>query len=511
MKKTHRAVLSILLVLALLATLPLTAMAEGETVNQADNETLIQDYNENLGNNVTVSNGVTVGTNYGLNMTNNGTVSNNGPFRTWSPTITNNNGTVKNNNGPSSDSAHGGIVENNALGGIVENNQAGGIVKNNQTGGTIQSNSGLVGEKNEYGSLTTNSTSGNHGIVTNNNAGGEVCNREGGEVTYNSGRVENYGGTVVNNKADGTVQYNEADSTVTYNHGTVGTANTQGANGNLGTVEYNYIDGVVYNIEDHGKKGTVTTNFGTVYQNNSTADGTTTTTNTNTYYGLHGEDEDGNKYYYKDIDENESDNTAFLGYQANAEVDLDRVVSQYKREGYKLVSYTPYTYSKDSSSEDHLEPQTSGNPIFVGEENDTNFNSTSYYITAPTLLKLTWEKIASIFTPAASTDSSVGGGAEAVPSSYNPKYIGLGSVIFINEKGYKVVEIKDDAYVVVSFDALPDEDVQDLDALYAKLFTPEQQKLIKNVGQLLDSEDVLAVFGTPGNHPVYEISKDLVK
>ena len=90
-------------------------------------------------------------------------------------------------------------------------------------------------------------------------------------------------------------------------------------------------------------------------------------------------------------------------------------------------------------------------------------------------------------------------------------YIGLGSVIFINEKGYKVVEIKDDAYVVVSFDALSDEDVKDLNALYAKLFTPEQQKLIKNVGQLLDSEDVLTVFGTPGNHPVYEISKDLVK
>ena len=95
--------------------------------------------------------------------------------------------------------------------------------------------------------------------------------------------------------------------------------------------------------------------------------------------------------------------------------------------------------------------------------------------------------------------------------SAGKRYIGLGSVIFINEKGYKVVEIKDDAYVVVTFDALPDEDVQDLDALYAKLFTPEQQKLIKNVGQLLDSEDVLAVFGTPGNHPVYEISKDLVK
>ena len=102
-------------------------------------------------------------------------------------------------------------------------------------------------------------------------------------------------------------------------------------------------------------------------------------------------------------------------------------------------------------------------------------------------------------------------GGEVVSASYNPKYIGLGSVIFINEKGYKVVEIKDDAYVVVTFDALPDEDVQDLDALYAKLFTPEQQKLIKNLGQLLSSEDVLTIFGQPGNHPVYEISKSLAE
>ena len=101
--------------------------------------------------------------------------------------------------------------------------------------------------------------------------------------------------------------------------------------------------------------------------------------------------------------------------------------------------------------------------------------------------------------------------AEAVKTSYNPKYIGLGSVIFINEKGYKVVEIKDDAYVVVSFDALPDEDVADLDALFAKLFTAEQQKLIKNVGQLLDAEDVLTIFGKPGNHPVFEVNKALVQ
>ena len=226
-------------------------------------------------------------------------------------------------------------------------------------------------------------------------------------------------------------------------------------------------------------------------------DGTVTTT----YYGLQA------------VDDEENGAQHYLGSYASdpdKTINLESKLTDIKREGYKLVSYTPYTYNSSSDNDDKLEPQSSNKPIYIGKENDTDF--TSYHITAPTLLKLTWEKIASIFKPVASTDSSVGGGvAEAVPTSYNPKYIGLGSVIFINEKGYKVVEIKDDAYVVVSFDALSDEDVKDLDALYAKLFTPEQQKLIKIIGQLLDSEDVLAVFGQPGNHPVFEISKALTE
>ena len=126
----------------------------------------------------------------------------------------------------------------------------------------------------------------------------------------------------------------------------------------------------------------------------------------------------------------------------------------------------------------------------------------SFRISYPTRLTMTWEKLPSPVKPAS-------GGEEqgADPSLY---YIGLGSVIFINEKGYKIVEIRDDTYVVVTFDALPDEDVQDLDALYASLFTPEQQTEIKNLGQLLDDEDVTLIFGKPGNHPVFEIPKDLV-
>ncbi len=458
MKKTHRAVLSILLVLTLLATLPLTALADTQTVPD----------------NTTVSPPMDVTTDQEME-NNTGTIGTNG-------------GTITNNGEPQDDGTN-----SNPTSGTVQNNFAGGTIVNNY--GTVTDNKMETNDPSativyNYGIVQNNSGSdGGVAVVENNMAGGIVQNNQAG-------------GTVVNNNAGGTVQYNEAGGTVTHNHGNVGTESGQGGNGNLGTVECNYIDGVVYNIEDHGEKGTVTTNFGTVYQNNSTTDGTTTTTNTTIYYGLQA------------VDDEENGAQHYLGsYASNLgeTIDLESKLTDIKREGYKLVSYKPYTYNKESNSEDHLEPLTSGNPIFVGKENDTDFNSTSYHITAPTLLKLTWEKIASIFTPAASTDSSVGGGAEAVPTSYKPKYIGLGSVIFINEKGYKVVEIKDDAYVVVTFDALPDEDVQDLDALYAKLFTPEQQKQIKNVGQLLDSEDVLAVFGTPGNHPVYEISKDLVK
>lgn len=480
MKKTHRAVLSILLVLTLLATLPLTALAD----NLPNNTGTIGTNEGTITNN-----GVPADTNTNYNPTS-GTVNVNND----TGVITNNYGTVNTNGGTGAPK-----ISNNY--GLVTENSNFGTVENNKQGGTIQNNSGLVGEKDNVGALITSDTSGNYGIVTNNNEGGQVCNREGGEVTNNNegGEVCNLsGGEVTNNYRYGTV--NNDGGKVTNNSGTV--------NNNGGTVKTNNIDGVVE--EYSGQTNKVETNYGTYAIYNTDA---LMATPTAVYYGVHGEDEDGNKYYYKDTAENQSGNTAFVGYQEGTEVDLDEVVSQYKREGYKLVSYTPYTYNKDSNSDDHLEPQTSGNPIFVGKENDTDSNSTSYYITAPTLLKLTWEKITSIFKPAASTDSSVGGGggAEAVELSAGKRYIGLGSVIFINEKGYKVVEIKDDAYVVVTFDALPDEDVQDLDALYAKLFTAEQQKLIKNLGQLLSSEDVLTVFGKPGNHPVYEISKDLVK
>ena len=461
--------LALLLVVSLL---PMAAMAE-ETFETE---------------NGTIAKGQEVTYNLAENVFNDGTVTNNGPLASSSPTpsILYNNGTVVNNGG-SSDSEKGTVV----------NNKDDGTVENNKPTGTVEYNYGLVGKKDESGNLITDDSSGNSGTVKNNKDGGVVVNNSGGNVYYNHSSgdgtnpgVINNGGTVNDNNGTmdnlaGQVHSNNEGGKILNNYGIVGESFKTCQSGtpndpwlptefNRGTVVTNHMSGEVTNNTKYG--GVVEKNYGTVYDTPGQIKAT--------YYGLHGEDEN------KETDTMYTEEGYSLGHTAGAEVNLDDTAASYQREGYKLSSYTVWTYDKDSTAADKLVEQNVG-------------DRTKYSITAPTLLKLVWEKIV---TAVASS-----GGGEAVPTSYDPDYIGLGSVIFINEKGYKVVEIKDDAYVVVTFDALPDEDVQDLDALYAKLFTPEQQKLIKNLGQLLDSEDVLTIFGTPGNHPVYEISKSLAE
>ena len=508
--KGKRLVASMLALLLVVSLLPMAAMAEETTFSE---------------NNGTIAKGQEVTYNLAENVTNNGTVTNNGPRASDPPSIRENNGTVVNNGG-SSDFEKG----------IVVNNNAGATVENNNLKGTVENNYGLVGKKDENG---TAGTSGNFGTVKNNQEGGVVVNNSGGNVYYNhssgdgtnpgvinnGGNVSSNcdGGTVVNNSGgsvyhndstgDGTnpgvinnggtvninngtvdnfagqVHFNNEGGKILNNYGIVGESFKTCQSGtpndpwlptefNKGTVVTNHMSGEVTNNTRYN--GVVEKNYGTVYDTPGQIKAT--------YYGLHGEDEN------KETDTKYTEEDYSLGHTAGAEVNLDDTAASYQREGYKLSSYTVWTYDKTSTADDKLVEQNVG-------------DRTKYSINAPTLLKLVWEKIVTAVAPAASS----GGGAEAVPTSYNPNYIGLGSVVFINEKGYKVVEIKDDAYVVVSFDALPDEDVADLNALFAKLFTAEQQKLIKNVGQLLDAEDVLTVFGKPGNHPVFEISKTLAE
>ena len=506
MKKTHRAVLSILLVLALLATLPLTAMADTQTV--PDNTTT-EDPPMNVTENQEMGkNTGTIGTNEGTVGTNLGTIANNGKPKAdgtesnptsgtvnsngYGGTIQNNYGTVVQNgahSGAPTISNNYGVVLENYGDGRVGTNQSGGVVGNNHGGGTVWDNYGQV---NNYAD----------GYVITNKDGGEVSNN-GGDVSSNYGQVENYAGGDVTSNYDGGVVFNNGGTV--FSNASAGKGEYQaGVINNGGTVKINQVGGVVDNY-----KGTVEKNQGTVSYNGlegtvtNTGNGSVTTnfgkvtdSDGKTYYGLHGayKDENGvETQYYLD------------SYERGTPLDLDEKVATITRDGFKLDRYETYVYVNGQTEKYTGEVAE----LSDGDGAEGASGTSLYRINAPTLLKLFWEKIASVFTPASSGNG--GGGAEAVELSTGKRYIGLGSVIFINEKGYKVVEIKDDAYVVVSFDALPDEDVQDLDALYAKLFTAEQQKLIKNVGQLLDSEDVLAVFGTPGNHPVYEISKDLVK
>ncbi|MCI7727529.1 MAG: hypothetical protein MSH58_10430 [Clostridiales bacterium] len=532
--KGKRLVATMLALLLVVSLLPMAAMASNTNHYERIEEEVTCDYNE------------------AANVTNYGTVNNNyadprtSPAPSITPSIKDNNGTVVNNGG-SSDSDKGTVVNNNS-GGTVENNKPTGTVENNyglvgkvvdgkldttgnygnsgkvennQKGGVVVNNKDGKVENNLQGGVVVNNSGGddskgvvennyssgdgtnpgvinNGGKVTSNWGGGVVVNNEGGYVNdnYSNGDgtnpgVINNGGTVnINNGTmdnyAGQVHFNNEGGKILNNYGIVGESFKTCQSGtpndpwvptefNKGTVVTNHMSGEVTNNTIHG--GVVEKNYGTVYD----APGQIKAT----YYGLHGEDEN------KETDTKYTEDGYSLGHTAGAEVNLDDTAASYQREGYKLSSYTVWTYDKTSTADEKLVEQNVG-------------DRTKYTINAPTLLKLVWEKIVTAV-------ASSGGGAEAVPTSYDPDYIGLGSVIFINEKGYKVVEIKDDAYVVVTFDALPDEDVQDLDALFAKLFTPEQQKLIKNVGQLLSSEDVLTVFGTPGNHPVYEISKDLVK
>lgn len=477
---------------------------------------------------------------------NNGTVdtnnhrveTNNGIVTTNNRDVETNNKTVATNNGYVSVNSETGTVGNNKYivsknYGQITTNDTGGTVYRIDEKGTVGTNKGTVNinngkvtvvnsgevekncgtiEKNtgDVGHFSTVDPSynsgGNYGIIIANEGrvlenGGEVrvpistesseyVNREyNGTIVTNVGTVikNNENSTIQTNKDTvgdnaGTVNYNFAGGTVDTNNGTVDTNNgtviinavdgTVGTNNNIvrdnyGKVETNTINGVVHNKTTDNQNGqnvtgTVTNNYGTVYNFDEEKNGYVAT------YGVQVRNTDGGT------------GTGLLQAVENT---VNKLADLFKRDGYKVVGYEDLT---DESN--------------VGETSSSDFKATR-----PSILSLIWKAIVKPAAPAAPTVD------EAVPTSYDPNYIGLGSVIYINEKGYKVVEIKDDAYVVVTFDALPDEDVADLNALYARLFTPEQQKLVKNMGQLLDSEDVLTIFGKPGNHPVYEVSKDLVK
>ena len=164
MEKTHRAVLSILLVLTLLATLPLTAMAE------------TPDYNE-PGQTTSVEKGETLTTNEGHVFTNAGTITTN-QVVAGSPNPRVDAGYIENNTG---------TVTNNVNGGYIENNQKGAVVVTNNGSGTVavtDENGNKVYENDVLKTVEAVSTvENNYGTVKENHSGNQRANREAGIVT----------------------------------------------------------------------------------------------------------------------------------------------------------------------------------------------------------------------------------------------------------------------------------------------------------------------------------------
>ena len=402
--KGKRLLATMLALLLVVSLLPMAAMAE-ETFETE---------------NGTIAKGQEVTYNLAENVFNDGTVTNNGPLASSSPTpsILYNNGTVVNNGG-SSDSEKGTVV----------NNKDDGTVENNKPTGTVEYNYGLVGKVVD-GKLDTTGTSGNSGKVENNQKGGVVVNNkdgkvennlQGGVVVNNSGGddskgvvennyssgdgtnpgVINNGGTVnINNGTmdnyAGQVHFNNEGGKILNNYGIVGESFKTCQSGtpndpwvptefNKGTVVTNHMSGEVTNNTIHG--GVVEKNYGTVYD----APGQIKAT----YYGLHGEDEN------KETDTKYTEDGYSLGHTAGAEVNLDDTAASYQREGYKLSSYTVWTYDETSKADDKLVQQTVA-------------DRTKYTINAPTLLKLFWEQIVTAVAPTASS----GGGKRSGSSAF---------------------------------------------------------------------------------------------
>lgn len=493
MKKTHRTLLSILLALTLLASLPMTVLADEDP--EPTHITESTQTNDQSG--VIVDTDVTVGTNTGKDVTNNGTITNNGTEGggTGSGTVDTNNGKIENNYGTVETNEgnvlkndgtvekNDGTVETNAEGGSIGANY--GNVSTNEAGatvglniGTVAENRGEVADNGRY-SVDGNEDENGEPAVVHNNSGTVLYNNDtvdninGGVVSSNFGLVDNAaGGVVTFNGGLGTVN-NHADGEVQLNIGIVNNEAGGLLNDVFITKNPDWTEPGNYYIQQYEPfTGKAATYVGTELEV-----GLIETTN----------EETGEKTY-RDFKDDGICNIVKQAIQGTV-LNLKELGKLFQKDDYEVVGYQEYNrHSEAESSVDQ--------PVKY---------QTMYKVQYPDIwLNLIWGK--AVIKPVASP-----AGDEAVPTSYNPNYIGLGSVIFINEKGYKVVEIKDDAYVVVTFDALPDEDVADLNALFDKLFTPEQQKLVKNMGQLLDSEDVLTIFGKPGNHPVFEFQKDLVK
>lgn len=567
MKKTCRAWLSILLVLLLLTSLPISAMADGETHITVDTE-------NNTTSNAIIDKGVNVTTNSAPVVENNGNIgTSNAPITTNTSTgevgtanasvytnegkvedskayIETNTGTVTDNNGRINESS-GTVVNNNSMSGIGTNT---GTVTN--SAGFIQTNNGQVGTVGTQGQAASTSNTN----LVNNQA---VKNEDGtyqegtGVVDVNYGFLVNNGDYNAKDKDSGTLNTNEG--IVNGNYGTI-TTNNGHVDSNYAVItenqgEINYASGNSQ-IGTNGEDAYISVNQGKIDTNDGTINvnpGGTIGTNNGTV----------NDFAYGKIETNNgvinecwsgsivTENNGTINDGKSLQVVTNGITGVVNDTGASTVennfgtyncsdgnTYLGLSWGSDTKSLTLLDGEvvkgtqknldeaaakvTAAGPTRDGykltgytwltSDGAKVTDTANYTMNAPTWLKLLWEKIVTAVAPApASSDEPEAKPvkAAAIPTTVEAEDVKVGTVVRAKGQLFKVIEMDDGSITVVTMGALSKKDMEDLMVYLAKYLTPEQIELLLGNPELISQELAAKLFGGNTNHIVFKAAKNL--
>lgn len=561
MKKTIRVLASLLVLAAMLVSMPITALAiddnpAGNTVESVATDDIMY---ENSGT-VTTNNGTvetnsgTVTSNNGMVDTNSGTVETNGE----DGTVIDNNGTVDTNNGTVGTNT--GTVETNGEEGTVFANHGtveinNGTVETNGDGdgngdgvgdsmnGTVNTNNGEITTNNYYvvtngkdGTIDTNNCmvgdffeylgatveiedkadigkitleTGNFGTITDNN-GTIVYNDEGGFVENNGIRTTDEEGNQVElpglllvNK--GTLNNNNCGDTW-FNFGIVKT-NSYEVMENFGTIETNK----EYVWQNHGtvetNDGMVGNNYDTVENNNGAVIWNVGTVETNTIEGIvsAGTDAEGKS------------GTVETNYGTVIADDIFTYGVEVKNTdgglGTKLIQAVKSTVLELSKlfTRDGYELvgytqqyQLNEDP-WKFEENPIEVSSAEYEAVSPNLLTLIWRAVVKPTEEAPAKPVK----APVYPTTVQPEEAKAGTIVRAKDQKFKILEAEDGSILVATMGKLSQKDLKDMKAFLAKYFTPEQIAKLLGDPELLSDELVAQFFGGQGEHIFFRASADL--
>ena len=562
MKKTIRVLTSLLVLAAMLVSMPITALAiadnpAGNTVGSvATGDEMYENSGTVTANNGTVeTNNGTVTTNNGMVDTNSGTVETNGE----DGTVIDNNGTVDTNNGTVGTNTgtvetngedgtvianHGTVTTNNGTvetngdgdgngdgvgdsmnGTVITNN--GEITTNNYyvvtngTDGTIDTNNCMVGDFFEYlgatveiedtadlGKITLET--GNFGTITDNN-GTIVYNDEGGIVENNGviitdeegNEVEHTPGLLLVNK--GTVNNNNYGDTW-FNFGIVKT-NAYNVQDNFGTVETNkeYVWHNFGTVE--ANDGLVGNNSDTIESNSGSVIWNVGTVETNTIYGIvaNSTDDAGNSGTVEANYGTVIDDAGVFNYGVevqNTDGGLGTKLIQAVKDRVVELSelFTRDGYELVGYTRQYQPAE--GNLERWLEENPVDVISTEYEAVSPNLLTLIWKAIVKPTEDAPVTVSYY-------PTTVQPENVKVGTIVQVKGQKFKILEVEDGSILVATMGKLSKQDMEDMKAFLARYFTPEQIAKLLGEPELLSDELVAQFFGGQGVHICFRASVDL--